>query len=350
MKRAILGFLLFAVILAAGHFSYAAEQGHYYPGVMGVRDLALPPKGLYVTSYNFLYFSRGFKDPDGKDVKQLSRTVNGSRTVNINGTNIGINFAGNTTADIDVEIDIQMYQLLFTWVTGKKILGADYAVLIAPSFGHTRIEVEADLGAGATLSAGPVTRTVTAARRVRIEDEEEGFGDLFVEPILLGWHGKKHDITLGYGFYAPTGAYDEGRLANVGLGFWTHQWQGAAYYYFNNRTTALMFAPTYEWHSKKYDKNVRPGQNMTIEYGISQYIHERVEVGVTGYHQWQITKDSGKYTNRKDVKDRISGVGGQLTLWPVKQKLAVVGRVNWEYGAKHRFEGISAVVNATYVF
>ena len=89
MKRAIPGFLLFAVILAAGHFSYAAEQGHYYPGAAGVRDLVMPPKGFYVTSYNFLYFSRGFKDSDGKDVKQLSRTATGSRAVNIGSVSIG---------------------------------------------------------------------------------------------------------------------------------------------------------------------------------------------------------------------------------------------------------------------
>jgi hypothetical protein len=351
MRRGITTFLIITTILAGVKISHAGEQGHYYPGVLGIRDLVLPPKGLYFAAYNFLYFARSFKDPDGKDVKQISRTVNGSRTVNVNGTNIGINFAGNITADVDVEVDSQVSFLTFIWVPGIKILGADYALAIAPSVGHQRIEIEADLRAGATLSAGPITRTATVARRVRIEDEEEGFGDLLFQPLTLGWHGEGYDVTLGYAFYAPTGAYDEGRLANVGLGFWTHQWQGATYCYLDkNKATALMFMTTYEFHSKKYDKDVTPGQNMTIEYGISQYLHERVEIGVTGYHQWQISRDHGHYTSRKDVYDRINGLGGQLTLWPVKQKLAVVGKVNWEYGARHRFEGISAVFNATYIF
>jgi hypothetical protein len=351
MYRKILASLLLISVTIAPGASYAGEQGHYYPGIMGIRDLVLPPKGLYFVAYNFLYFARSFRDPDGKDVNQVSSVAGGSRNLNLNGTNIGINFAGNIIADVDVHVDTQMSYLAFIWVPGIKILGADYALAIAPSFGHQRVEVEADLRAGVTLNAGPVTRTATVASRVRIEDEEEGFGDILVNPVALGWHGEGYDVTATYGFYAPTGAYDEGRLANVGLGFWTHQWQGATYCYLDkNKATALMFMTTYEFHSKKYDKDVTPGQNMTIEYGVSQYLHERVEVGVTGYHQWQISRDHGHYTSRKDVYDRINGLGGQLTLWPIKQRLNVIGKVNWEYGARHRFQGLGAVVNATYIF
>ena len=112
----------------------------------------------------------------------------------------------------------------------------------------------------------------------------------------------------------------------------------------------LKFAPTWEWHSKKIDKDVTPGQNITIEYGIGQYVHERVELGVSGYHQWQVTEDSGSDAVNKDDKDRISGVAGQATWWAIKDKCSITGKFVHEYNAKDRLQGQFGQFNVTWIF
>jgi hypothetical protein len=85
-------------------------------------------------------------------------------------------------------------------------------------------------------------------------------GDLFVQPLWLGWTLTHWDVAFGYGFYAPTGKYDTttrplpggatvttAAADNIGLGFWTHQLQGAVTWYpWAHKATAVITVLTYE--------------------------------------------------------------------------------------------------------
>ena len=112
----------------------------------------------------------------------------------------------------------------------------------------------------------------------------------------------------------------------------------------------LMVRPTYEWNSKKIDKNVRPGQTATLEYGISHSIHPRVELGLSGYNVWQVTEDHGSDAINKGVLDRVNGYGATITVWVIKHKFAVTGKYNQEYLARDRFEGTAWSVNGLYIW
>ncbi len=63
------------------------------------------------------------------------------------------------------------------------------------------------------------------------------------------------------------------------------------------------------------------------------------ELGILGYGQWQVTRDSGSDAVNKEVKDRIYGIGfqGSLTYLPWKAQLSF----HWlhEFEAEDRFEG-----------
>ncbi len=117
-----------------------------------------------------------------------------------------------------------------------------------------------------------------------------------------------------------------------------------------NKATALKLASTWEWHSKKIDVDVQPGQNVTLEYGLGQYLHERLEVGFGGYTQWQVTDDSGNSATNKDRHDRVSAVSGQVTFWAVKEKCAIVAKYVKEYNANDRLEGEFGQINVTWIF
>lgn len=333
------------------HSCFAGEQGHYSSMPLGVRDYVMPPKGFYLLVYDMYYASDTFKDSRGKKLDSLSTSTSITKNISLPGRSVPIRVTGNLTADIDVNLDTFNQLFALTWVSDIKILGADYAFLLLPSWGYMQVELEAKANAVASISVGRINKTLTANRSVEIVDRKAGFGDLYVQPIWLGWRGKHYDLGVTYGLYCPTGAYDKDDIANIGLGFLTQQVQTQGYYYpFENKATAFMVRPTYEWHSKKIDKDVQPGQDITLEYGISQYLHPRIEVAAIGYHQWQLSEDHGSKAANTSVLDRVNGFGTQITGWALENKCAITGKFNKEYSAKDRFEGIAWSLNVTWIF
>lgn len=276
--------LLLLLLLACFVSSASAgEQGHYTPAPLAIRDFVVPPKGIYFLNYNTFYTADTVKDSSGHEVDSLTVAGSLTRNISIRNRSLPITVTGTLNVDVDIDIDVFVQALGIAVVTDKKILGADYGFIILPSWGHTSVDVKASASAAGTISVGPFSRSFSANQSVEIEAEETGLADFFIQPLWLGWHGKHYDIGLSWGAYLPTGAYDENEIANVGFGFYTSQTKASLYYYpFENKATAFMFAPTWKLHSKNIDKDVTPGQNVTVEYGIGQYLHERFEIGVHG--------------------------------------------------------------------
>jgi len=60
---------------------------------------------------------------------------------------------------------------------------------------------------------------------------------------------------------------------NIGLGFWEQQIQGAVSWYpWADKRMAVSGALTYGIPQKKEDFDLTPGQNLTFNWGISQYL------------------------------------------------------------------------------
>ena len=148
---------------------------------------------------------------------------------------------------VDPDIDVFALAPTFIWVSPWQVLGARYGAYIAPSFADGSAQVSLSVESGRFLDGGFSTGALEA-------DTGMGVGDLFVQPLWLGWSGKHYDVSAGYGVYAPTGE------ENIGLEFWTNQFQLAgAWYPFENRGTAVTLAGTYEIHSEMEDKDLTRG-------------------------------------------------------------------------------------------
>jgi hypothetical protein len=78
---------------------------------------------------------------------------------------------------------------------------------------------------GARIGA---TATVILSRNSLESDVEgslgggSGLGDLFIQPLILGWTNGQYDFRAAYGIVAPTGRFEAGADDNVGSGYWTH--------------------------------------------------------------------------------------------------------------------------------
>ncbi|MGE3390616.1 MAG: transporter [Gammaproteobacteria bacterium] len=301
----------------------AGELGHYGPAVADARDFLMPATpGVAFKLYTYHYTTETFKNADGDSVSSIPLR---------NGSSI----------DVDIDVDLYVIAPALLWVSDWEILGARYGAYILPTFGNS------SLGAALTTQSG-FGRSV--------DDSAFGVGDLFVQPLWLGWVREHYDVALGYGFYAPTGEFESGATDNIGLGFWSHQFQGAfAWYPSPKRETALVAALAYEINHEIEGEDLTPGDRLSLNLGVSHLVplNERgllLEVGGVGYGQWQVTDDDGADAFRPGVHDTIYGLGPQIGLTYVPWEAAVTFKWVHEIGAEDRFEGDNFTLNFAVVF
>ena len=292
----------------------ARELGHYVPGVANIRDLAVPAApGFYYEQYNVMYSTDSYKDENGNSIGSIN-------------TDAG-------QINIDADIDVYAITPVFLWSTDTVIWGGNYAWYIAPSLANNNV------------SASISTFNQTGS----FGSDEAGLGDTFVQPFWLGWRDTKYDASLGLGIYVPTGDYNEPGDDNVGLGFWTGQIQGAGYYYLDaQQASALMLAGTYEMHSSKDDSDITPGDHFTLEYGFSQYMSDRLELGIAGFSHWQVGNDKGTTLLDNTVDTEVHGIGAQIGYWATS-RLNLSLKYMKEYDAKVRTEGDWISFNVTWI-
>jgi hypothetical protein len=332
MKTKLLTAVLSAAFTITG--AQAGEIGHFSPGVLNIRDFVMPEPGFYGVLYNYGYTADRLNDSSGNKISSVTINPGGGPGV---------------TLDVDVDVDAYAIAPTFIWVSPWKVLGARYGAYISPAFGNTSV--------GASLT------TQTGSGR-SAEASQFGVGDLFVQPLWLDWAKEHWDFTLGYGFYAPIGEYDTETITlagtpvtvaapdNIGYGFWTHQIQGGVSWYpWADKRMAVAGALTYEINGEKEGFDLTPGQSLTLNWGVSQYLPLKkdqsllLEIGPAGYSSWQVTDDSGSDAATPSVKDEVHAAGGQIGITHVPWNAALNFHYFYEFAAEDRFQGQSVGLN-----
>lgn len=297
-KRSFFGAML--LLLAGTVVSAQQETGHYPPGVEGLKGSTLPPPGTYLKWYNIAYNADTLKDAHGN------------------------------SAPVGLDLDVFVTAPRLIKMTDYKFLGADYGFDILVPFLTEDLKV----------AAAGVNRS------------RSGVGDIYVEPLMLGWHFQQWDAVAAAGVWCPTGDFSSTSPVNVGKGFWTGMFTlGATYYFDEEKTWHLSALGRYEISSTKYDRDVRPGDDFHIEWGLGKTIAQKWNVGVTAYTQWQVTNDSGTAaTYDTSIHDRLYSVGPEVNYFyePFKTILSV--RYQREFGAVDRVEGNNTVISLTKIF
>ena len=340
-RRIGLFVLICALLLLAAQEGYCGKGGHYAPGVGAVRDFIMPQKnGSYWAQYSPYYFSDGYYGNKGKKVKTFSGTIY------VNNTPVHV----TTDTNIDLELQSVGTSPMFFYVFDKKILGANYGVMLATYYGYVRSKIKADVtvtpATGGIEIPGEEIKT-----SVEIKDSAFGLGDLSISPLWLDWSGNHYDAWVMYGFYTPVGKYKNGKFTNIGRGFWSQEIAlGAAYYPQKERQTAFVLNLGYEINQKQRGSDTTSGQNIALEYGVSQYFTPRLEAGLSGYSMFQVTRDHGGIIYGNAPNSYVHAIGGQSTYWISKGKFGVAGKYLFEYAARDRTKGQLATINLYYVF
>jgi hypothetical protein len=115
-----------------------------------------------------------------------------------------VEIAGLLVANVDVKASFTPISLLYIWPTPTK----EWNFASVVGFPLAWLQAEA------SLSLGPFT--------VRKKDDIFGLFDLAFTPLIASHHFSQTDhLAFDFTFWAPTGSYQLGKLANLSLNNWT---------------------------------------------------------------------------------------------------------------------------------
>lgn len=289
----------------------AQLSGHNLRGDYGVSSGSQPPPGSYLSFLYFLYRTDTVRNRDGDRLLPAS-----GRETNLN---------------------VQAVALIYSWVSDKKILGGNYSFVVVPAW---------------------LTNALEAPFLGLDRKTDIGFGDLYLQPVNLGWHTGRADFMAGLGLFAPTGRYEEGARDNIGFGMWSVELFGGSTVYLDE-ARSLHFATTAFWetHSDKEDSDTHVGDLLTLEGGLGKsFLHGAASVGAAYFAQWKLTDDTfgaGLPGRLSLGKHRVFGIGPDVTL-PIAKGTTLIALVNirylFDFGSRTTAEGDSLVVTATFPF
>jgi hypothetical protein len=187
----------------------------------------------------------------------------------------------------------------------------------------------AGVGVAATFELEPLSTYVTSSiggsaahatastERPEASIDRAGLGDLFVQPLALGWRLPHADVVASYAFYAPTGASAPGGNDGVGRGHWTHQPAlGGAIYFDRQKTWFVSALAGVDINTRKRGIDITRGSTVQVQGGLGTTLRRFFDVGFAYYALWQVTDDSGTELPAavRGARDRTYGFGPELGL------------------------------------
>lgn len=256
--------------------------------------------------------------------------------------NITLNYSANslknsTASSVPVSGTYSFWSVenIFMYVPARKILGGEFSSMAALN-----------------LANGSLTADIPNTQ-FSASGGGEGMTDTWVQPVNLGWHLKRFDTWVGYAFVAPTGKFSPLASNNVGSGYWgTDFCSGTTFYVTKNKATQMSLATNWEFHGKKREINITPGQAFTDEWGIGQMIPLKkdlsrlLQLGVIGYDQWQVSANQG--LTRSFPYYSMHAIGLQTNFVAPAKGFALFFKYEPEYLVKASTQGRTFVFGASW--
>jgi hypothetical protein len=293
----------------------AQQKGQWVPGGYGLNAGVIPDPGFTYANLALNYSASQLNDSNGDRLPRITGTYS-----------------------------FWVDENIFYYVPKYKFLGGYFAPFVSVNLANGSL-VAALTGTNLSGNGG-----------------SEGLADTFVEPVNLGWHLKRADVSAGYAFMAPTGRFTSGASDNVGSGYWgQHITSGTTFYLTKNKGTSANLFTDWEIHGKKSGTNLTPGQAFTMEWGLGQVLPLKkdfsrlLQLGLVGYDQWQVSSNGGMILvgpipvpASRIPYYSVHAIGLQSNfILPVKA-LALFFKYEDEYRAKARPEGRTIVFGGTF--
>lgn len=289
--------------LIAVHFSSAVQAeeggaGHYVPGALATL-IDLPP------TQPGMVFETAYLNYDGQADSAL--------------------LGGLLTANLDAKSEALLLGGFYTFE--EKVLGAWYSAGVLLPY------VDMDITASVQ----------TGQQSVRRRDQESGWGDVTLLPVMMAWKQDEWQFNAVLPIYAPTGEYEEGRLANPGKNYWTFDpTVGVAYSGQNLWNWAVHTG--FAINTENKDTNYKSGTVWHVEGSVQKLIpmgSGLLAVGANAFYYDQITGDSGDGARLGNFKGSTTGVGPVISYLLPGAEESMVFELRWlpEMSVSKRLDG-----------
>ena len=197
--------------------------------------------------------------------------------------------------------------------------------------------------------AAPVVRFTADSGLPEAGIDRLALGDVFVEPLKLGWRSSRADVVGSYSFEIPT---NQGARLGIGRSQWAHQLSaGGAVFFDDVRGWRASVLASYVLHQQKRGVDITRGDTVLVQGGIGGRVLGVVDLGLAGYGLWQVTDDRGADLppGLRGLRERVFGLGPELdyAIPSLRARLSV--RYEWDLGARSRPQGQLLVVSLAFV-
>jgi hypothetical protein len=227
------------------------------------------------------------------------------------GGGLNVPIAGLLVANVDVKASFTPIGLLYIWPTPTKTW--NFASVV--TFPLAWVECEAN------LSLGPFS--------VRKKDSIFGLYDLAFTPIIASHHFSETDhLAFSFSFWAPTGSYEKGKLANLSLNNWTFI-PGMAY---TKIIPEVNIELTGMWDMDFYTEDPATRYDSGIQSDLEVLAIKRFKngfgIGCVGSWIQQLTDDSGAPAQLNGFVGRAFGIG------PIVTYSTKIGKSHLDFNAR----------------
>jgi len=234
--------------------------------------------------------------------------------------------AGLVTGGLEANIDALVMGGIYT--LEPKVLGAHYSV--AAYLPYQWIEVSADLS--------------TARRTLSRTDRVSGFGDITFIPAMMAWTSGSWQYSALLPIYAPTGRYEVGELANLGLNYWTFDPSAGVTYSSEETGFSFSLLSGITINTENEATHYRSGSVLHVEASAQQLFavgNGFLGVGANAFLYEQITDDTGAGAFLGPFRGHAAGVGPVLSYIHPVGATTLMLEARWlpELSARRRLKG-----------
>ena len=163
----------------------------------------------------------------------------------------------------------------------------------------------------------PLVYLNASTQNPRVSVEPRGVGDLYVQPLKLGWRPGPVELVAGYAFYAPTGSFDAEGSTGLSRGQWTQEFSmGGTLHFGPGERMKVSVLTSFDIYGTKIGIDLRRGDSLQIQGGVGATVLRQVDMGIAGYALWQVTDYGGSVVpvDLRGARDRAFGVGPEIDL------------------------------------